>query len=377
MVQKYGFYVIRRYYGFYSGFQEFHDSLDRYILATFVSMKWLFAIVLFSLVFVGTTSCEEEKEVTETKISASNIDSLVNAHPDSIPLLIWRGEYRLKEYQHDLAMQDAAKAYRLDKSNPKAKILFADVLINRAERSPQDVANAQTIFEEVLKKDKNNLRAIVGVAAAYTYQQNFEKSFEYLNRALRIDRHYRNAYVLKGTNYMAMGRIDDAKSSYETAVQQDPSFYEAYFFLANIYEAEGNPQCIQYYRNALELRPTSQEIRYKLAYAQQSFEQYEDAVYNYRILANDTMDFYANRGYFHQGYIHQFDADSTNIDSAMYYYNKALQKEPRHVESWHNLGICYDWRGNKTKALQSFSKALNYNPEFELSRAYADSIRLL
>lgn len=362
-------------YGFRRYSEQSGSRVDRFILATFVYMKWFFAIVFFSLVFAGITSCEEEKEVTETKITASNIDSLIAAHPDSVPLLIWRGEYRLKEYQHNLAMQDAAKAYRMDKSNLKAKVLFADVLINRAERSPQDVSNAQSIFMDVLKKDKKNLRALVGVAATYTFQQDFEKSFDYLNRALRIDRHYKYAYVLKGTNYMAMGRMDDAKSSYETAVQQDPNFYEGYFFLANIYEAEGNPQCVQYYQNALELRPHSQEIRYKLAYAQQMFDKIEDALSNYRVLAKDTMDFYSNRGYFHQGHIHQFV--NADVDSAIHYYNKALQVEPRHVESWHNLGTCYDFIGNKTKALQSFAKAVKYNPEFTLSQEYADSIRLL
>jgi tetratricopeptide (TPR) repeat protein len=63
------------------------------------------------------------------------------------------------------------------------------------------------------------------------------------------------------------------------------------------------------------------------------------------------------------------------IDSAIYYYKSALKTEPRHVESWHNLGLCYKEQGDKTKALQSFAKALQYNPDFELSRKEADSMR--
>ncbi|XOV66271.1 MAG: tetratricopeptide repeat protein [Fluviicola sp.] len=350
-------------------------------------MKLVFATLFFSLLFLGTTSCESEKKVVEQKITASNIDSLLNAHPDSIPLLIWRGEYLLKEHKYEEAMYDAAKAYRLDKKNPKTKMLFSDVLINRAGRSPQDVANAQAIYQEILKKDKKNIRAMLGVAKTFTYQQNFEKSFEYINSALKIDRKYRDAYVLKGTNYLAMGRMDDAKSSYETAVSLDPKFYEGYFFLANIYESEGNyKQSVQYFQNALELKPEtadiSSEIRYRLAVAQQkyadekeSLDELEVAKEYYRELAKDTMDFYSNRGYFHLGYIHQFIHE--DIDSAVVYYNKALQAEPRHVESWHNLGMCYDYAGNKTKALQSFGKALKYNPDFTISKEYADSIRLL
>jgi tetratricopeptide (TPR) repeat protein len=338
-------------------------------------MKWVFATLILSAALLGVTSCGTNEETTEASVTDQNVDSLLSIYPDSVPFLLQRGEFRFANYQFDLAMQDAAKAYRLEKNNPKAKLLFAEVLNNRAGRTPEDVANAQALYDKILKKDTKNLRAMVGMASTHTYQQNFEKSFEYLNKALRIDDHYRDAYVLKGTNYMTMGKKEQAISSYETAVQQDPEFYEAYFFLANIYESDGNRQCIEYYRNALELRSDSREIRYKLAYAQQQFDDELGALENYRILASDTMDFYANRGYFHQAFIHQFAYE--DVDSAIYLYNQALKKEPRHVESWHNLGVCYDWIGNKTKALQSFGKALKYNPEFELSRDYADSIQLL
>ena len=350
-------------------------------------MKWVFATVFFSLLFVGATSCETKEEVAEQKITASNIDSLLTAHPDSVALLIWRGEHLLKNHQYDEAMFDAAKVYRLDKKNVKTKMLFSDVLINRAGRSPQDVANAQSIYKDILKKEKKNKRALMGVAKTYSYQQDFEKSFEYINKVLRIDRKYRDAYVLKGTNYRLMGRMEEAKSSYETAVSLDPEYFIGYFFLANIYESEGNyQQSVQYFQNALELKPKpaemSSEILYRLAAAQkmladekQDLDELERAKKYYRSLSNDTIDFYANRGYFHLAHIHQFIHE--DIDSAVYYYNKALQEEPRHVESWHNLGMCYDYAGNKTKALQSFAKALNYNPGFTMSKDYADSIKLL
>ena len=61
----------------------------------------------------------------------------------------------------------------------------------------------------------------------------------------------------------------------------------------------------------------------------------------------------------------------------MYYYESALKTEPRYVESWHNLGLCYDVKGETTQALKSFSKALKYDPNFELSRSFADNIRHL
>ena len=52
-------------YGFRRYSEQSGSRVDRFILATFVYMKWFFAIVFFSLVFAGITSCEEEKEVTD------------------------------------------------------------------------------------------------------------------------------------------------------------------------------------------------------------------------------------------------------------------------------------------------------------------------
>lgn len=338
-------------------------------------MKWIFYSLLATITTVSLTSCDADMQQEPSEVTNANLDSLLQAHPDSVPLLVKRGEVNFKEYEYDLALQDAAKAYRLDKKNQSAKLLYAEVINNRPQRTPDEVATAQVLYKEILKKDKKNTRALVGLASTYSFQRDFEKSFNYINKALMIDRHYRNAYVLKGSNFMQMGDKKKAISSYETAVQQDPKFYEAYFFLAQIYEQDGNPQCVDYYQNAYELRPKSREIRYNLAYAKQTYNDINGAVDLYRKMTKDTIDFYVNRGYFHQGYIKQFYVN--DVDSAIFFYKKALKAEPRHVESWHNLGVCYDTEGDKTQALKHFAKALKYNPEFELSRNYADSIRLL
>ncbi len=355
-------------------FSDCEVSRNNEISATFVPMKWLILCLIGVAIVTSTTSCDSGKtEVTSN--AKPDLDSLLNLYPDSVPLLVKRGEHYFKEYEYELALKDAAKAYRLNKKNQQAKLLFAEVINNRPSRTPEEVATAQTLYKQIIQKDGKNVRALVGLAATYSFQQDFEKSFKNINKALRIDRHYRDAYVLKGSNYMQLGKKDQAISSYETAVQQDPQFYEAYFFLAKIYEQDGNPQCVEYYRNAYELRPDSREIKYNLAYARQSFEDIDGATELYREMATDTVSFYANRGLFHLGYLKQFVAE--DIDSAMYFYRKALQVEPRHVESWHNLGVCYDKQGDIPEALRSFGNALKYDENFELSRKYADSIRFL
>jgi phage terminase large subunit-like protein len=83
----------------------------------------------------------------------------------------------------------------------------------------------------------------VSLASTYTQQGDFEKSFQYINEALRIDKKYRDAYILKGTNYLTLGNRKLAKSSYETAIQQDTKFFEDMQAFENMLdgEAKDNP----------------------------------------------------------------------------------------------------------------------------------------
>jgi len=328
---------------------------------------------LFVCGYLLTTlsGCEEaEKPKPE---EPRNLDSLLVQSPDSIPLLLERGNIRFDDYEYDLAMNDAAHAFRLDSANIDARLLYAEVLNNRKQRTTEDVSNAQRHYKMIIKKQPKNLRALVGLAATYAFQEDSKKTFQYVNEALRINPRYRDAYVLKGSVYRKQGNIELAISSYETAIQQDPEFFEAYFFLGQIYQSQGDPLCVEYFATALELRPHILEVKYQLAFSKQLFDQVEGAKEIYRDMARDTVDFYVARGLFHQGYIKQFVENE--LDSAMYFYGSAIETEPRYVEAWHNLGLCHVAKGDKTKALQSFAKALKYDPDFTLSREEADRLK--
>ena len=81
--------------------------------------KVLYVVSLF--VF---TSCSFETEKKKEKIE--DINSLILSYPDSVSLLVDRGESYFKEYKYDLALADATKAFRLDSNNTKVQMLYAE-----------------------------------------------------------------------------------------------------------------------------------------------------------------------------------------------------------------------------------------------------------
>ena len=323
-------------------------------------MKLLFGFIL--ILFVFAISCQNKG--AEPLNSTLSLDSLLLKYPDSVNLLVKHGELALTNFKYDIAIADAAKAFRLDSSRLDTRMLYADAICNNPAIQNADITKAQFHYQKLIKKEPKNIRALVGMAMTYTLRQDFDNSFKYINRALKINPRYRNAYVLKGSNYRMLGNTKLAISSYETAVQQDPNFYGGYLMLGALYQYEKNPICIQYYTTATQLQPNNPDCLYALAYAKEIFGQENDAKMIYRKMIRIDSTYY--EAYFQLGYIKQFT--DLDLDSALYFYNAALDIEPRHIESNHNIGLIYEDKKDISRALLSYAKVLKYNPEFELTK---------
>ncbi len=329
-------------------------------------MQKLFYYLLISVLIF---SCDNPKQ---TKKLPTDIDSLIVLFPDSVELLVKHGQKMLRVFNYQKAISDAAKAFRLDSNFQDARMLYADVLNNRPNRSVGDVENAQRHYRLILKNDSKNTKALVSLASTYSQQMDFERSFFYINKALRIDPKFRDAYVMKGSNYLFLGNRILAKSSYETAIQQDPTFYEAYLMLGTLYQEENKKICIEYYKTAVALKPKNTDVLFALAYALQLFDETNQALLIYRrMLECDSSHYQAMNQI---GVIKQYNQNQ--IDSAMFYYRRSLNIEPRFVEALHNLGTCFELKKDITEALKCYAKALKYDPGFKLSRDRAEALKV-
>lgn len=317
------------------------------------------------------TSCQDQPKNQPEREAVRNLDSLVKKYPDSVPLLVEQGNHYLEGYFYSEALNLGARAFRLDSNNIEARFLYANALNNIQGRSVVDVAQAQNHFLKVVEKQPRNKKAYVALASTYAQQGEFDRAFEYTNKVLRMDARYRDAYILKGSTYLALGKRDLAKSSYETAIQQDAEFYEGYMALAYLYSEDGDPVALEYFRTAATLKPSSTDAKYGVAYSYQQQEKFEEALASYRDLLQLNPEFHL--ALFNQAYIKQFHQDQ--LDSAIYFYSSAIDLQPEFVKAWHNMGLCYVSKGDKTNALKCFGKALKYNPDYELSRKEADKLR--
>lgn len=331
-------------------------------------MKLVFVCSLCLLLFSCGGNDSAKKPLNP---SEDNIDSLYSAYRKKgkevpMDILIAHGNLMLERYDYNNALKDGAEAYRREPKNLDARLLYALGLNNKIQRTHADRVAAQKHFKFILKKQPKNLEVLVQLAASYAEMGDEENAFHYCNEALRIDKHYRDAYVLKGKIYDAGGNTKLAISSFETAIQQDPDFYPVYLYLGEIYQYEKkDPLCLEYFLSAEQIEPNNVEILYKLAFAYQSFDKPEQALVVYRRMQKIDPKFAVST--FQQGWIKQFQQNQ--IDSAMLFYDMTLQNEPRYVEAWHNMGLIYEEnKKDKYEAIKCYKMALKYDKNFELSK---------
>jgi tetratricopeptide (TPR) repeat protein len=325
--------------------------------------------ITVSIIFI--VSCGEKGKKVTTK--NENLDSLLAKDPNNVGLLVKRGNLMLDSFllkynkkYFDIAKPDATKAFRLDSSRIDTRLLYADILANDPERAITDVSRAQFHYSFIVKKQPKNTKALVGLSSAYAYFADFQTAIQYVDQALKINPKYRDAYIMKGTIFLMQNKKKLAISSYETAVQQDPTFELAYLRLGQLYtEDEKYEIAIEKFRSAVSLNPNLADAIYGVAYCDQMLERYREAENGYHKLMQ--VDNKYHLGWFNIGYIKQFNTEN-QMDSAIIYYQMATDIQPEFVKAWHNIGLCYEEKKDRTRALQAYAKALKYNPNFELTR---------
>ena len=100
----------------------------------------------------------------------------------------------------------------------------------------------------------------------HIHLRQYPEAFDKLNAVLRQAPLNHEAYWMKGMIYRDQGNAENAKSSFQTAVEVNPNFFDGFIALGLAYAADMDTLAIGFFETAKELRPQSVEARYNLAY---------------------------------------------------------------------------------------------------------------
>jgi tetratricopeptide (TPR) repeat protein len=323
-------------------------------------------VFFFLIVIIGLFGCVEPADPSESEGLSQNIlpmdsiNQLILDEPGKINHYLTRAHLFQGDKDFVSAMDDLNRALLLDST-------FAEThhQLGSLHYISKNVDLALTSFDKCLEYNPDHIGCLLKRAEIDLLLRKYPEALEGINRALKIDQFQPEAYYMKGLLYKETGDTANAVSSYATAIERDPQFYDAYIQLGLLYASAGSDLALEYYNSAIELRPTSIEALYNKAMFLQSNarlkpERLRQALKVYDIIdeIDPTMPTAMyNKGYVYLEYILEYD-------SAAMMFTEAIERLPVDHQAYYNRGLCYESLNQLTKAIEDYDRALKLKPNY-------------
>lgn len=320
---------------------------------------------LLALAFVGCGSPSpdaantDDQEVTSLD-SAAHFNAWILESPEDASRYVDRAAWHLRQGRITLGLEDLNLALQADSNHAPAWSAKADALYLTQAFEP-----CIEHLEACLEVAPGHIPCLLRRAEMHIHLGQHPEAFAKLNDVLRQDALNHEAYWMKGMIYREQGNATNAKSSFQTAVEVNPNFFDGFIALGLMYAADQDTLAISFLETAKELRPRSVEARYNLAYCLQEHKptkrRYLDrAKAEYRAIVridpvNATAPF--NQGYIHLEYLQEYD-------SAVHYFSKAIDALPYYHQAFFNRGLSYESLGETVQAELDYREALRIKPDY-------------
>jgi tetratricopeptide (TPR) repeat protein len=283
------------------------------------------------------------------------INSQILAQPASAELYDRRALIYRNLQQFEASVNDSKRAIRLDSLNNKYYMTLVDCYFMQNK-----TRMARELLEIMEKKFPDDIESRLKLAELFFAVRQYQNAIDYTNKALKIDENTPRAYFLKGNIYRESGDTSRAISSLQTAVEQDNTYADAFHDLGILFGAKRDPLALQYYENALRLRPGNIETLYARAMFLQSTGKYAEAEKEYRdMIARDSL---CARCHYNLGAM-ALDVKN-DMKKAVSHFSDAIRADDTYVFAYYWRGYCRARMNDRTGAREDFNRCLQIEPGF-------------
>ena len=209
--------------------------------------------------------------------------TLVREQPDTAIYKTGLGWELIKNGQRELGLEQLRKAVKMDPDNLDIRIAVAEAFQNS-----KLYREATAEFEEILRRDPENTRALYGLGGSLSGSYEIGETNE-IQRAIEIYRkvlekweNFADGFNDLGTALARSGNLKEAAQNFEKAVSLLPKHPDALKNLAMAYFELGRiPQSINLFESLIENNPNNIEYHHIYAEVLFSLAQIKDAVKQY------------------------------------------------------------------------------------------------
>jgi len=225
------------------------------------------------------------------------------------------------------------------------------------------------------KTDLETARSYLNRGKAFAqHQGQYDQALLAFNTAIEIDPDYAEAYIRRGHLFQLYGQSDPAISDYSKAIEIKPDFADAYVSRGIAYSKDGRyAQGLGDFNKAIELGMQSAVVYSSRGNAYQLSGQYDQAISDYnKALKMSPQDFgiYKNRG--------QAFLVKSKYDQAIRDFNKAIEINPDFADAYLDRGNAYYYQKQYEQSITDYDKTIELQPEAAMAynnrgAAYAKS----
>jgi tetratricopeptide (TPR) repeat protein len=325
-------------------------------------------IFLLSLAGLFMLSCgggkQEKKNTDVTAVQPVNrfrgmvdsLSSLIRKNPMNDLYFSERSNAYFILKMMDSAINDIEIASRLKPESAGYLLRRADMELIRGE-----VVMAKTALTKILDRYPTHLEANLKMANLYLIVEEHEMSRRLLNLILKSEPNNVQALFLRSMVSQMEGEYQKAIDDLMKAVTYQPNYYEAQNMLGLLNSYNRNDIAIDFFMNAISLRPDFVEPRYNLGYYYQETGRKDLAIKEYSEILN-TVDSTALDPLFNIGYIYQ---EQGRHNEAIRFFEKAAKFHPDEARVFFRIGLSLEKTGKKKEAMKFYEQTLKIEPRFE------------
>ena len=218
-----------------------------------------FLCVLVLVAIVWCAASARADTLSPGEVDAVYIRTTKSDDPDSIRVAIEKLEGALNAYPNPALLR---------------------VRIGMLYLKAKDAQRARARFRDALVQDSTLVAARYGLARVYLdLMNNPRRALKNLERAVRVDSTYADAYHLMGRAYLKLRKNEEVLTSARTALRHDPDHAPSYMLLADNYLSLGNtPEAIRYFQEFLSREPDDEESAFDFAMHLLEIERYDEVL---------------------------------------------------------------------------------------------------
>jgi Flp pilus assembly protein TadD len=233
-------------------------------------------------------------------------------------------------------------------------------LIFRARTQTAYWRNSELLWTHTLACTSDNYTAHNNLGEALFQKGKVDEAITQYQTALEIKPDYTDAHNNLGEALFQKGRVDDAIAQFQKVLEIQPGYVHAHYNLGIALAQKGLlDEAIDQFRRTLEVLPDYLAAYNNLGFilAQKGFT--DNAIVQFRKaleIQPDNAEAHSNLG--------NVLLQKGRVDEAITHYQTALQIKPNDVEVHNNLGSALLQKGRVDEAIIQYQKALEIKPGY-------------